>query len=51
VLLAGLQVLADGKDIEILLHCYAVDTILEGRTIKDVITESKSGRQAILAGG
>ena len=36
-------------DIEPLLHCFAVDTIMEGRTIKGIITESKSGRQAILA--
>jgi hypothetical protein len=36
-------------DIEPLLHCYAVDTILEGNTIKGIITESKSGRGAILA--
>jgi hypothetical protein len=32
-----------------LLHCQTVDVILEGDTIKGVITESKSGRQAILA--
>jgi len=32
-----------------LLHCSAVDTVMEGNTIKGVITESKSGRQAILA--
>jgi len=31
------------------LHCYAVGTILEGSTLKGIITESKSGRQAILA--
>jgi len=31
------------------LHCFAVDTIMEGSTIKGIITESKSGRQAILA--
>jgi hypothetical protein len=36
-------------DITPLLHCYVVDTIMEGETIKGVITESKSGRQAILA--
>jgi hypothetical protein len=35
--------------IEPLLHCLAVDTIMEGSTIKGIITESKSGRQAILA--
>jgi len=32
-----------------LLHCTAVDVIMEGNTIRGVITESKSGRQAILA--
>jgi len=32
-----------------LLHCLTVDAITEGNSIKGVITESKSGRQAILA--
>lgn len=32
-----------------LLHCTAVDAIMNGNTISGVITESKSGRQAILA--
>jgi hypothetical protein len=32
-----------------LLHCIAVDVVMEDNTIKGVITESKSGRQAILA--
>ena len=32
-----------------LLHCLVVDVIMEGGTIKGIITESKSGRQAILA--
>jgi ribulose 1,5-bisphosphate synthetase/thiazole synthase len=31
------------------LHCLTVDAIMEGDTIKGVVTESKSGRQAILA--
>ena len=31
------------------LHCMTVDVIMEGDTIKGVVTESKSGRQAILA--
>lgn len=31
------------------LHIYAVDSIMEGNTIKGVITESKSGRLAIMA--
>ncbi len=32
-----------------LLHCMVTDVIMEGETITGVITESKSGRQAILA--
>ncbi len=32
-----------------ILHCYAVSTIMDGNTVQGVITESKSGRQAILA--
>jgi len=32
-----------------LLHCFAVDTIMDGNTIRGIITESKSGRRAILA--
>ncbi len=32
-----------------LLHCMIVDVIMEGNLVKGVITESKSGRQAILA--
>jgi hypothetical protein len=32
-----------------LLHCQAVDVIMEGNTIKGIIAESKSGRQAIMA--
>jgi ribulose 1,5-bisphosphate synthetase/thiazole synthase len=32
-----------------LLHCLAVDALMEGGTIQGVLTESKSGRQAILA--
>lgn len=32
-----------------LLHCLAVDVVMEGNTIKGVITESKSGRQVIMA--
>lgn len=35
--------------IEPLLHCLAVDAVMEGDTIVGVIIESKSGRQAILA--
>lgn len=32
-----------------LLHCFVVDNIMDGDTIQGVITESKAGRQAILA--
>ena len=32
-----------------LLHCLAVDAVMEGDTIQGIIVESKSGRQAILA--
>jgi hypothetical protein len=32
-----------------LLHCHTANVIMEGSSIKGVITESKSGRQAILA--
>jgi len=32
-----------------ILHCMAVETVMEGDVIKGIITESKSGRQAILA--
>lgn len=32
-----------------ILHCWAVDTVMEGDAIRGIITESKSGRQAILA--
>jgi ribulose 1,5-bisphosphate synthetase/thiazole synthase len=37
------------RGIDILLHTYIVDTIMEGNRVKGVITESKAGRQAILA--
>ncbi len=35
--------------VEPLLHCLAVEPILEGATVTGVVTESKSGRRAILA--
>ena len=35
--------------VEPLLHCLAVEPILEGAAVTGVVTESKSGRQAILA--
>ena len=36
-------------DVEPLLHSTAVNAVMEGNTIKGIIIESKSGRQAILA--
>jgi len=41
--------LVQDANITPILHCSAVDAIMENQTIKGVITESKSGRQAILA--
>lgn len=41
--------LAEEAGIVPLLHCLAVDALLEGETIRGILTESKSGRQAILA--
>lgn len=35
--------------VEPLLHCWAVDALLEGNAIKGIITESKSGRAGIIA--
>ena len=32
-----------------ILHCLAVDTVMAGDAIRGIVTESKSGRQAILA--
>jgi hypothetical protein len=32
-----------------ILHCYGVRTVMEGDTLKGIVVESKSGRQAILA--
>jgi hypothetical protein len=32
-----------------LLHCWGVDAIMDGNTIRGAVVESKSGRQAILA--
>lgn len=43
------DVLVQEAGIRPFLHCYGVHALMEGRTIKGIITESKSGRQAILA--
>jgi ribulose 1,5-bisphosphate synthetase/thiazole synthase len=36
-------------DCDVLLHSWAVDAVMDGDTVKGVVFESKSGRQAILA--
>lgn len=41
--------LVEKSGVQPLFHCYAVGAIVENGLIKGVITESKSGRQAILA--
>jgi ribulose 1,5-bisphosphate synthetase/thiazole synthase len=43
------DVLVQEAGIKPLLHCTAADTIMDGNTIIGIITESKSGRQAIMA--
>jgi hypothetical protein len=36
-------------DVEVFLHCWGVDAIMQGNAVKGAVFESKSGRQAILA--
>jgi hypothetical protein len=43
------DVLVQESGIRPFLHCYGVQALMEGNTIKGIVTESKSGRQAILA--
>ena len=43
-----IRMLLDQK-VELLLHTYVVDTIMEGNRISGVIIETKSGREAVLA--
>ncbi len=35
--------------VDVFLHCWGVDAIVDGRNVKGAVFESKSGRQAILA--
>ena len=48
-----LQIVADHlikeSGVRPILHCYAVEAIMDNDVIKGIITESKSGRKAILA--
>lgn len=39
----------DEAKVEVFLHSWAVDVVLEGEKVRGVVFESKSGRQAILA--
>ncbi len=39
----------DEARIKVFLHCWGVDTILDGASVAGAVFESKSGRQAILA--
>ncbi len=41
--------LVDEAGVAPVLHCLGVEPVMEGTTIKGIVTESKSGRQAILA--
>jgi len=43
-----IRMLLDQK-VDLLLHTYVVDTVMEGNRINGVIIETKSGRQAVLA--
>ena len=36
-------------DLDVFLHCWGVDAIMDGKTVRGAVFESKSGRQAILA--
>lgn len=36
-------------DVRVFLHCWGVDAVIEGDTVRGAVFESKSGRQAILA--
>jgi len=36
-------------EVDVFLHCWGVDAVMDGNTIRGAVFESKSGRQAILA--
>ena len=44
-----LAIMAKEAGAELLLHCWVAGPILEGNTVRGVLVETKSGRQAILA--
>jgi ribulose 1,5-bisphosphate synthetase/thiazole synthase len=35
--------------VKVFLHCWGIDAVIDGNTVRGVVFESKSGRQAILA--
>jgi len=41
--------LVEEAKVKVFLHCWGVDAIVDGHTVKGAVFESKSGRQAILA--
>jgi hypothetical protein len=41
--------LVEEAGIRPVLHCLAVDVVMDGNAVRGIVTESKSGRQAILA--
>ena len=43
-----LQMIVEDQ-VDVFLHCWAVDAIMDGNTVQGAVFESKSGRQAILA--
>ncbi len=44
-----LAVMAEEAGVELLLHTWVVSPIMEGNTVKGVLTETKAGRQALMA--
>jgi len=44
----GLEMLLEAG-VEVTLHCFCSDVVMDGNRIRGVITESKAGREAILA--
>lgn len=42
------QMIEEAK-VDVFLHCWGVDAIMDGNTVRGAVFESKSGRQAILA--
>ena len=43
----GLEMLAEAG-VEVTLHCFSSDVVMEGNRLRGIITESKAGREAIL---